>query len=578
MARKKMTEGEEKKILQTLTDRQATVKEIKKREREEANKYWNQFWGRGDDPRDMRLRTPKTYIAVWVALAKFINLYVNREIFNILPRGTEDRLKAKIVAASLNYEVSRIPDYQMVQILQMLQFCIEGWTIMKVGWDEDKKRLLYPYIKNEDIFFDPTALVMSEVEWVHQRVIKSRAQLQKLGEQGIYQNIDKFLSEASEYRKKNVSPYEETNPYKDKYEIFECWTRDERITAASTQKGVGEEGEIIFDTILTPPDKRESPFKEGHGLLPYAITCFDPITGLQGAGIPQILRSLQKELDATRRLHLKASELGVLGLWAYKAGTLDEIGKDVLRNIRPGAFPLTDFLNLPQRINTPVSPSMFTEERLLNEDIEDASASYRPLRGAPMERAETLGGMQILHSAGNERQEVRMLIFSCALQLIGKLMLKTLFQYQDKEIEVKVFDGDKELWQKVKFNKKEELKKEYNLILTVAPSEAVSLVRQNSLVKVLQLISGMPDFAKRIDRELLVKMLISAIDPKLEHQIFLTPQDEFMETLKAIPPEELRTVIAAGLQALQAQKSQSPAPMPEKPAIPGIETPGQELR
>ena len=557
----KTREQLEEKMLQLLTDKQEIVNEAKKEERKWANVLWAQFLNK--DKEDIKLLyIPKTYISVWVSLAKFINLCVGREIYTLLPRGTEDRMVAKVKTAALNYEISQILDYEAVQVKQLLQYCVEGWTAMKVGWDDTNKRLLYPFIKNADIYFDPSALVMSDVEWVHQRVIKSRAQLEKLEELGIYQNVKAFIERATEYRKENFSALDEPNPFKNKYEIFECWTKDERITvgASSQRNEVGGNESIEFDTLLTPFKKWDSPFKDGHGDLPYVISCFDPqIESLQGVGIPEIMRPLQQELDATRRLHLKASELGILGLWAYKTGTLDEIGKDALRDIRPGVFPLEDFNNPPKRIDSPASQGMFVEEKLLNEDIEDASASYRPLRGAPMARAETLGGTKILQSSANERHQVRVLMFSIALKKIGMLMLKTLLQYQDKEVEVQVFDGDKELWEKMKFNKKEELKKEYNLILNVGHTEDIQAARQASLLKAIEVISAMPDFARRVDKELLGKMLFSAIDPKLEHNLILSAKDEFIESLKQIPSEELRLIVATGLQALQSQKQASPS-------------------
>lgn len=548
---KKETKQDPKDVLADLTAQQESVKATKKTEREESKKNWTRFQSWRDNPKD-KLFTTKTYTSVWVTLSKFVSVYGDlTKLFSISGRGTSDgdRKEAKIKSAGLKYELERIPNGKMAQVLQMMQLVVDGWTVLKAGWDDERMGLSYPYIKNDDIYFDPTAILTSDIEWIHHRRIMTYRQLEQMTKNTIYSGIDAFLKEAVAYRKEELH-IDNENPYSDSYAVYECWTKDRVRTMASKQK-VSDEGDIEFDSLF-----RDDPNPFSHGRIPFAVACFDP-TGdsVKGYGIPQIVHSPQAELDAVRKLHLQIAELSVSGLWGINENGLGDfysVIQDVLQKGAPGVFPINKFENV-HRYDQPPNQSIFLEEKILKEDIDDASASYPSVSGAVQPRKETLGAIRIQNVGGNERQAVRLNIFSDALKDIGNMFLETLYQYHDRQIEVKIFDGDKELWEKTKFKGTKQAK--FDLVLEVAPSAQTQAERQEKLLKVLEIISKIPEMMRTTDMELLRKVILSAIDPKFEHQFTLEEKDVFMNALKEINeknPEDLKKIVATGQQVLES--------------------------
>ncbi len=537
-------------ILQDLTDRHETTKQIKVDEKIASDKHWRQFLMKGEDDNDTKIYTPKTYTNVWISVAKFINLFVGSEnIYEITPRGTKDEKEAKIKTACLNYETSQIPDFKMVQVKQILQYVVDGWNVFKVGWDKEREGLLYPFIKNEDISMDPTATLMSDVEWANQRIIKSKAQLLAQERTGIYKGITEFLKKATEYKKDKLR-IDESNPYRDKYELYECWTKD-RILVVGGVAGEGSDSSVVFTDIF-----RDDPNPSEHGRIPYEIAAFDPnLDDLKGMGIPEITRGSQIELDAARRLHHEASENSIMGIWAYKVGRDKEnLGylQDFINHPKAGGFPLDDFDSL-KRLDQAPNQTIFLEEKMFRDDMDDASACHPPISGALLPRKEPLGVVKMQQSAGNERHSVRLLLFSIALRSVGQLMLKNLFQYHTKEVEVKIFDGDEELWVNRKMISKKDIKKNYDLILNIAPTTQSKAEQQEKLLKAMEVVSRLPEFEKQVDMELLGRMMFTAIDPKLKHQIILNKKDAFLKALAKVPTKELQTVISVGYQTLESQ-------------------------
>ena len=535
--KKKIQKTTDDELIKELNYKMNSVKKLKEDEIKKEKEQWAQFSGQRNDK---KLHIQKTYVAVWVSLAKFINFFLGQEpLYDIQGRGTDesDRLEAQVKTAGMNYEIGQIPDFQMAFIKHIMQHCIHGGTALKTGWEDEKEGaertgLTFPFILNRDIYFDSTALLNSQIRWVHQRVVLDKDFLEAKKD---WNNVTEYLKNAQEYRKEKEG-IEDPNPYRDMFEVFDCWTKEKHIIAGSVRGKITH----IF--------KQESnPFN--HKKIPYIFTCFDPVLeDIKGMGIPESMKDAQNEINAQRRLRIQALELAILGLWAYKPGTA--IVREVFKNPSAGAFPLSDFTAIQKLDIGRVPPYAFMEEAKLDTEIEDITATYRPVRGAEMPRAETLGGIQLLQASGNERQLVRLMIFCTSMVDVGRMMLKNLFQFQKKEHEVKIYDGSKAMWEKAKFSDKEAVEKEYNLVLRVSPTTQPKEVRQVLYMKLIEVLQKIPYYGeRRVDWDKLGEIVLSVFDEKLPYQIQLT--DEVMGAIKKIPPEELKEIIAAGIETLR---------------------------
>ena len=535
------------KIFDEIKYKEEVVASIKDKEKRDSQTYWRLFSGRGYK----KLHIPKTYTHVTTLLAKFINSFLQPgTLYRVIPRTGKAEPEGRIKTMLLELERSKIPMYRSVFIKQVLQTLIEGWCIIKVGWDFNTQTLQYPFILNEDISFDPTANTQDDIGWVQYKVLRSKKYLERMEKDEVYENISSFISKADEYRGKEDTKItgitENSNPYKEMYAIRECWDLEKVYTVGMN----GDDPVAILRAVDNPHIKYC-----GRGRLPFIVALTDPeIEGLKGFGVPELMADLNDEVDTTRRLRIMALRYAILGFYSY-TGAIGEDVREVFRNPSPGGlFHLENDTMLTNWAKGNVPGEAFAEERVIDADIDNIHGTNKQIQGQQAGRQETLGEHLSLKASGNERIAGKLLVYSLALQEAGKYMLYEVLTNREVE-DIKPFFTDQEQGELEDIFEHKDVWKDDDVIVDTNLNP-YHFLEQEKLTKIRDIVSNTP-MADQVNWGALWREIAGSVKPGWQDKLSIQ-ESELLVALDKMPPEVKEKVVSLGMQAyLAMQKIQA---------------------
>lgn len=529
--KKELTKVEARDRLDRITWQAKSVADAKSEEQERFHDFYDKFTGKAYK----KLHIPKIYTHIWVAISEFINdVLLSPFLYRVFPWGFgENREEAAIKQKVLNAEVIHIPDVRRILGLHFMQSLIGGWTTFKTGWVKEREGLLFPFLFNENILFDSNIMVGSNLKWIHQRIIKTRQEIEVLARNGTYKDVDPLFNSTSPLKK-------ETYEGETSYLIAECWDEEEQNTVGLSNDG----------TATCIIRHRENPYKKFSYKFPYIIASPDlSLNNLKAMGMVEVLEDLNDEIDTNRRLRINALKLATVGQWLYKSHLLDEASVDFLRRGKTGYIPIKDDFDVLMRIPVGnIPPSAFMEDQLFSKEIEEPYGTYSQVRGAPAEKKQTLGEHLSLKMGGSRRLLSHLFLFCLGVEEIGKCMLQEILMHEPKgkirrlvgknmaEDEIKKAFKEKNAWEELDVT-----------LATALFSDREN--RERMLIKVLEVLKGS---GLEVQTEEIIKQLLHTISPGIEETIFaLDPALKArLDSLKRLPPFLQEEILRIGASAV----------------------------
>lgn len=435
-----------------------------------VQKYWSDTGVKRSS-----LHIPATFKAVETLLPRIMNtLFAVNPPFDVRPREESDKRQSEIIKELIRYQFDQSNVYSKFADF-VKQALIYGTSIAKVIWRKDEgegvglasiyEEAINPVTglleRNEvgqemarvpkilfdnpdfevvdlfDFFIDPDATEIGQ-SWEIHRTIKTFDELKALERQGIYENIDKLKEtqtseKDSKSERRGAIGLSEPQDIKGitKIEILEYWgdwkDKDSVITIANRS------------VSIRPKDKQRNPYY--HSKHPFIhIICFPIPKEFYGMGICEVINSMQEELDDTRNQRLDNVTLILNRMWTYNKDS--GINPHRLKSAPGRLIPRgADPEDITPLITPDVTESAYMEEKLIKDDIEEATGATRSIMPSADVKSvhRTAAGLAMMQSAAGERLKLIIgLIEEQGMKKLIEMYYQLDLQFIDKEMVIRI--------------------------------------------------------------------------------------------------------------------------------------------
>lgn len=371
---------------------------------EDWYKLYRSYRNKSEYPLKSNIFVPYTYALVEGVVPKMLGVIFNtKPIVSVAVREGGDRDMAILLERLLDY----LFDEEGLELYFKLQTFFKeaalygtSFAMIRPKFKSDEK-MSFDYLDVEpidlfNVYPDQRALSLSEMKYVILRKFVDLDELQIKADQGIYKKtyVDKLehyvenIMTVDEKKKDRLSSIGRLHDYgidpdRKIIEILEYYDRDEVIVVGGRK---------------VPLKRAKNPY----GILPFIMCKYSPVPHeLYGIGIPEMIETLQEELNTTRNQRMDNVNLVINRMW--KASKIADIDYDNLISY-PGNVIQCGDINGLEPLETPdVTQSAYREEEVIKKDIELATSEYEYSRGAPPTQRETATGIIRLQQAANAR-------------------------------------------------------------------------------------------------------------------------------------------------------------------------------
>lgn len=358
-----------------------------------------------------------------------------------------------------------------------------------------------------NVFPDPRGLSLSRMRHLITRTYVDYEELEKKVELGTYKSSDvkqlkdklasvADIDEAKKKRLTSIGILEEyaVDPDRKIIEILEYYDRDEIIVIGAK--------EVMLKRIDNP-----------YGILPFVMCKYTNAPHeLYGIGLPEMIASLQEELNTTRNQRMDNVNLVINRMW--KASTIADIDYDNLISYPGNVIKCGDPNGLIPLETPDVTESAYKEESVIKGDIELATSEYAPARGEPTQPRQTATGIIRLQQAANARFDavIKGIEFGTVRRLAKLFVwMSYLFLPQERLVQIIGLEDFVRLrGNRFKQMNPNDILKCYDFIPMGSSTTAVKELRVQQIMQAYQMFNGDP----YMNQEELRKMVLNALDIK----------------------------------------------------------------
>lgn len=225
-----------------------------------------------------------------------------------------------------------------------------------------------------DFFVDPTATTIYNARYCGHREYRTKAELRELEKTAGYKINWKDLEPANDITDGRQTRMQEegknipSDNYstKDKngfYEVLQYWEDERHCVIINRQQLVLDEGNPFW-----------------HGMKPYDKVVYTPLANsFYGMGIPQLLESLQSELNALRNQRIDYNSMSIRRMWKVREGCGLE-PKDLVWR-QNGILQVANMDDVQEIMVSDISPTAFNNEAVAKQDMRDATGCHDIIMG-----------------------------------------------------------------------------------------------------------------------------------------------------------------------------------------------------
>lgn len=397
---------------------------------------------------------PYTFSVIETVLPRIIStLFATRPYIGYLPTSSDSVDRAHNMESLVDYQLVQKIGFITVASEWIKEALIYGTGILKVGWQFEESEVIKPepikflgislgsrptlttdITKDEplvesidifDFYASPGATDIDSADYVIHKVVRSKAYLKKMEEQGIYSNIDDIEDESAETGiDTRMGEIGESSGDKKGVTLYEYWTDDRVITVANKS--------VVIRNIENPYWYRRKPFIR-------IVDTIDP-HNFYGIGEIEPIEDLQASLNTIRNMRMDNINLIINRMFTIlRHANIDE--EQLIA--RPGGFIEVDDHDdiQPLKLDNVTSAS-YNEDELIRNDMDITSGVNDYVRGTNPDRRETATTSSVLSQASNERIRLKSTIMEdMGLRRLGLWLAALNMQFIDRPYTVRLL-GD----------------------------------------------------------------------------------------------------------------------------------------
>jgi hypothetical protein len=367
-------------------------------------KLYRSYREKNDFPLKSNIFVPYTFALVEAVVPKMLGVIFNtKPIVSVSVREGGDRGMAVLLERVLDY----LFDEEGLELYFRLQTFFKEAAVYGTSFAmirpkfKDDEAMTFDYIDLEpidlfNVYPDQRAISLSQMNHLIIRKFIDLSDLKTKAEQGIYNKsqVDRLehymennltIDQKKKDRLSSIGILEDygLDPDKKIIEVLEFYDRDEIIVVAGRK--------VKLKRVPNP-----------YGILPFIQCKYSPVPHeLFGIGIPEMIETLQEELNTTRNQRMDNVNLVINRMW--KASKIADIDYDNLLSYPGNVIQCGDIAGLEPLETPDVTQSAYKEEDTIKRDIELATSEYEYSRGAPPTQRETATGIIRLQQAANAR-------------------------------------------------------------------------------------------------------------------------------------------------------------------------------
>jgi len=499
------------KKVQLVVDRFKIAENWRRPLQDDWNRYYKLYRSQSeenDDPWRSNLFIPYAFSTIETILPRLVT---NRPKFEFVPRGPEDKDRAKMVNELMSYQWD-VMGMDLTLVKWVKECLIYGTAILKVPWvmEKDFDGPRPEVVDIFDFFIDPRATSIKNAKYVIHRTIRTMKYLKDMESLGIYKNINKVEGgkKVEDMKAERYANIGLSVPAEDKeaneVEILEYWTDDRIITVADRRVIIRDE---------------KNPYNAGK---PF-IAIVDHIVPHEFYGIGEIeqIESLQYELNDWRNHRMDSKTLTLNPMWWVPPGAdLDDFVAE------PGA--LFSGPEPPKPINVRTDKlSDYREEEIIKGDIQTTTgvSDYsRGVESAPGISNETATGISLIQEAANMRFRMKvMLIEEMGIKELGLMLLKHNQQFLTEDKVIRVVGDLGYEWKTIT---PDDIKGEYDIIVEAGSTQPMNeMMRRKKALDMLSLFGNDPDLSEE-GRIELKKRVLEAFGERNVDKLFVKPEQK----------------------------------------------------
>lgn len=450
----------------------------KRKSREPQWIRWNELYRshvqRTEWPFETNLFIPLTWSTVESFLPRLVS---ERPRLQVESRNDEDIDTARVHRELINFQWDSLA--MGVKLIEFVKASlVYGTSFLKVGWEKRTANRPVPRVTIDqfereirtnipqetvvyddpvidvvdinDIYVDPQGICLDTARYVIHRIKKDLATIEAEAKEKGYipesvaklkkivkTRIDSELENVKRQRDTTFSGSSEQYPDLDHYkqfDILEYW-EDDRMAI------VVHDPEVILYQGSNPYWHRRKPFiRLVDNMLPWEF---------YGVGEPELLESLNIELNETHNIRLEQAKRNIFNMWVARRGS----GINA-KNVKwkPDSILWAQDIDrdIKQLLQRDLPISGYREEEVLRRHAEEASGASENFKGLDQGGAETATQASILAQASASRAGLKFQqLVEMALRPLGEMLIALNEQFITEERSITIVGPEATLRQKI---------------------------------------------------------------------------------------------------------------------------------
>ena len=503
-----MSEQKDKKWVNFVEDYFRESEKLHNNKVEEFNNFYELYncIPETTENSDTEIFVPKSYEQVETIKPRLCSIFMlnpNR-IIKIYPKNNNyfgDTTKTELLLFQ-QYKDLNIPrklyDYYD-------QCAITGTTMGILTWryEEDKKgNILYdePFfyvVDMYDVYVDPNASDIDDMRYIIFRRDVTREYLERLQSQH-YLNISEVPKHGGrktnqEKKIRDEQSGKESDNFEegDWFELKDCWIREYKDGVESIRNVVTIDGTYEVRNVTNKFYKYEK--KVWKPYLPFIKSEYVKRPFLfYGTGVIFPIESLQKELNAKRRMRIDNAKFLIQKTFIATEGAIPDKMKDL--KLKAGKINIFNRIDEQDGIRelkfSDLSPSLYRDEAILNQDIQNATGASDYVSGGTGASGETATETSIKTNQAMTRMNFSFkMMAESGIQKLFEHLIYLNQQFLDKPKQIKAFNDEEEMDVIIY---PEDIQGEWDVKVEIDINNFDTATERRSLIELLQMLKGSP--------------------------------------------------------------------------------------
>ena len=324
--------GDKTKILAKIEDRYRDADNDRKSkyvEWQEYERLYHSITLRKDKrAKRSNIFVPHIFTAVQTIVPRLVEVIYNQgKIVDVLPRIPDDKDRAELLSALIQYQFDIFPSGFLEIHNFVLQTLKLGTSILKVLWDADTESVIFKHVDLGDFWIDPLATTIDTARYAIHRIETTWEHVKDQEKAGVYSNVDKA---------KNSWDHPDTS------DSLRMDRLDQRGINGSGTGGDSEKNKVVLHEVWT--EKSIITVinwidviridKNAYGKLPFLRGVDYPEeNSFYGIGEIEVGKDLQREINKKRNQRMDVVDLIINPLIMHDSSKVD-VGE--LFQIYPG--------------------------------------------------------------------------------------------------------------------------------------------------------------------------------------------------------------------------------------------------